>query len=163
MSLLFVLTTISGQHLKKIDKKLNATFGKIDYWSSFSGYNEKINPSDSLENANDLFEKMLLEYTSSNSQTISYSFKDLADNGLKIVTSESGLFRIYSWDTSTGGTMHYYRNVFQYKEGTKVFSKTFERIRALPATNIGLASSGRPATGNFVQKKPQYRHTPKIS
>ncbi|MDB5224342.1 MAG: uncharacterized protein JWN83_3009 [Chitinophagaceae bacterium] len=129
ISLFFILTPAFGQDLKSIDKKLIAAFDKINYWAFFKTDDEKINPYDSLEEANNLFESLLLKYTSSNSQTISYSFKSLADSGLTIVTSEDGLFRIYSWDTWTGGTMHNFRNVFQYKTDIKVFSKIFKPKR----------------------------------
>ncbi|MBK7884432.1 MAG: hypothetical protein IPJ81_12070 [Chitinophagaceae bacterium] len=125
ISLLFILTTTFGQDIKSIDKKLNSAFSKINYWAFFNENNEKINPYDSLQKANDLFEYLLLKYTSSNPQTISYNFKSLVDSGLTIVTSEDGLFKIYSWDTWTGGTMHYFRNVFQFKSDSKVFSKIF--------------------------------------
>lgn len=40
-----------------------------------------------------------------------------------IVTSDDHLFRIYSWDTWQGGTMHDFENVFQYKSEEKVYSK----------------------------------------
>ena len=30
------------------------------------------------------------------------------------------MFRIYSWDTETGGTMHVFENVMQYRSGTKI-------------------------------------------
>lgn len=41
-----------------------------------------------------------------------------------VATSKDGKFRVYSWDTLTGGTMHFYENVFQYQgAGGKVFSK----------------------------------------
>ena len=125
--LLFLnLTTSFAQDLKTIDKKLNAAFGKINYWAFLNTDDEKINPYDSLQEANDLFEGLLLKYTSSNSPTISYSFKSLADSGVTIVTSEDGLFRIYSWNTQTGGTMRNFRNVFQYKTDKKVFSRVLK-------------------------------------
>lgn len=127
ISFLFILTTSFAQDLKSIDKKLNTAFGKINYWAFLKTDDEKINAYDSLQAANDLFERLLLKYTSSNSQTISFNFKSLADSGLTIVTSEDGLFRIYSWDTWTGGTMHNFRNVFQFKSGTNVFSKIFKK------------------------------------
>jgi uncharacterized protein Veg len=127
ISLLFILTTTFGQDLKSIDKKLNAAFGKINYWAFLKTDDEKISAYDSLLKANDLFESLLLKYTSSNSQTISYNFKSLADSGLTITTSDDGLFRIYSWNTWTGGTMHNFRNIFQFKSDTKVFSKSFKR------------------------------------
>jgi hypothetical protein len=65
---------------------------------------------------------LLMDYTSKYPETISGGFKDLAANGLDIATSADGLFRIYSWDTWTGGTMHFFDNVYQYKAGDKVFS-----------------------------------------
>jgi uncharacterized protein Veg len=127
ISLLFILTTTFGQDLKSIDKKLNTAFRKINYWAFLKTDDEKISTDDSLQKANDLFEGLLLKYTSLNSQTISYNFKSLADSGLTIVTSEDGLFRIYSWDTWTGGTMHIFRNIFQFKSDAKVFSKTLKQ------------------------------------
>jgi hypothetical protein len=38
---------------------------------------------------------------------------------LTILTSSDKLFRIYSWDTWTGGTMHFFENVMQYNSGGK--------------------------------------------
>lgn len=124
--LLFILTTTFGQDLNIIDKSLSAALVKINYWAFFKTDNQKISPDDSLQQANDLFEGLLLKYTSSNAQTISHSFKSLVDSGLRIATSDDGLFRIYSWDTWTGGTMHFFKNVFQFKSDTKVFSKAFK-------------------------------------
>ena len=126
ITLFFTLSTTFGQDLKLIDKKLITAFSKINYWAFLETDNEKINLYDSLQDANNLFETLLVNYTSSNAQTISYSFKSLTDSGLTIATSDDGLFRIYSWDTWTGGTMHSFRNVFQYKTGNTIFSKIIE-------------------------------------
>jgi len=122
-----MMTTTFGQDLVSIDKKLNAAFGKIHYWRFLKTDHEKISAYDSLQKANDLFESLLLKYTSSNMQTIAYSFKSLEDSGLIIATSDDGLFRIYSWDTWTGGTMHIFRNVFQFKSDSNTFSKKLTR------------------------------------
>ena len=122
-----------GQNLKVINHRLNDAFKRINYWA-FNKRNtgdELVNSYDSLQKANDYFEKMLLKFTAGNPQTLDFNFKDLIDSGLIIATSEDNLFRIYTWDTQTGGTMHRFRNIFQYKNGDKAFSK----INRLKNTN----------------------------
>jgi hypothetical protein len=116
------ISNLHSQTLQEIDKDLGQAFAKIEYWSNYDSKNDKIYQYDSLEKANTDFEKMLLKYTASNSKTLSYRFKDLSDDGLTILTSEDGLFRIYSWDTYTGGTMHFFKNVFQYRNSKGTFS-----------------------------------------
>jgi hypothetical protein len=46
---------------------------------------DKINADDSLEEANDDFEKLLTKYTSTNPLTLYFDFKNLIDNGLIII------------------------------------------------------------------------------
>lgn len=120
------LTNVFSQDLQSIDKQLNAAFGKINYWAFIETTDENINRYDSLDASNELFESLLVKYTASNSETISFAFQSLADSGLRIVTSEDGLFRIYSWDTWTGGSMHNFRNVFQYKTDNRIFSQVLK-------------------------------------
>lgn len=109
-----------GQKLAEIEKQLNAVFQKITP-------DDRNNTNyDSLEAANTQFEKLLLQYTASNPETLHYDFKALKKNGLLITTSEDGKFRIYSWDTWTGGTMHYFKNVYQYEGNKKVYSEARE-------------------------------------
>ncbi|VEH22591.1 Uncharacterised protein [Chryseobacterium nakagawai] len=114
-----------GQNMSVIEKQLNEAFQKINYWSS-DGRDHK-DSYDSLAVANTKFEKLLVRYTSSQPQTISHDFKSLEKNGLIVKTSEDGKFRIYSWDTWTGGTMHFFKNVFQYETiDKKIYSKAVE-------------------------------------
>jgi hypothetical protein len=55
-----------------------------------------------------------------------YKFSEL-DKLMHIVTSDDGRFRIYSWDTEDGGTMHNFSRVYQYQAADgKVYSKTDE-------------------------------------
>lgn len=124
--ILFLITAhcLFGQNMSTIEKQLNDAFQKINYWSSDG--QSKESSSDSLYTANIKFEKLLLQYTSSNPQTLHYHFKSLEKNGLFITTSEDGKFRIYSWDTWTGGTMHFFKNVFQYESNKKLYSKIIE-------------------------------------
>lgn len=77
--------------------------------------------NDSLEAQSDLFSSKLLSYISKNPATLNYSFQALKDsNVVEIATSADSLFRIYSWDTWLGGTMHDFENIYQYKSGGKV-------------------------------------------
>jgi hypothetical protein len=101
---------------------LTRAFAKIEYWYAYNSENSTFERYDSLEKANADFEKMLLKYTASNSKTISYAFQKLSSSGLIIRTSEDELFRIYSWNTNTGGTMRFYRTVFQYKNKKGTYS-----------------------------------------
>jgi hypothetical protein len=73
---------------------------------------------DSLAHANAMFAKKLSYYISKCPFTINQKFSSLANDHLDISTSNDGLFRIYSWDTWTGGTMHFFENVMQYKSGS---------------------------------------------
>lgn len=119
----FFSTQLSfGQDISKIEAKLSKAFYKIQYWKFYDN-RKTVESNDLLEKANDQFEKLLLNLTSKNPQTLNYKFKSLIDNGLTISTSADGNFRIYNWDTWTGGTMHFYKNVYQYRVGDKVFSK----------------------------------------
>ncbi|WP_347218561.1 hypothetical protein [Chryseobacterium sp.] len=124
LTCLFAVHCLFGQNISTVEKQLDEAFQKINYWSS-EGRDQK-NSYDSLAVANTKFEKLLVQYTSSQPQTISHNFKSLEKNGLIVATSEDGKFRIYSWDTWTGGTMHFFRNVFQYEANKKVYSKAAE-------------------------------------
>lgn len=126
ITLLFLLTTsfLFGQNMPAIEKQLNDVFQKINYWSSEGQSNE--HSYDSLYSANTKFENLLLKYTASNPQTLRYDFKTLKKNGIVVASSEDGKFRIYSWDTETGGTMRFFKNIFQYEENKNVESKVIE-------------------------------------
>src|SRR6516164_7870976 len=100
----FISSLSFGQDVKIIEANLKEAFLKIDYKNAGS-----------LTKSNEEFEKLLLKVTSSNPETILYDFKDLTSCGLTIATSDDSLFRIYSWDTRSGGTMHYFENVFQFR------------------------------------------------
>jgi hypothetical protein len=84
---------------------------------------KKINPANSdNSDVNDQFAKKLYNYASHNPATINYPFNALKETDLDIATADDGQFRIYSWDTEAGGTLHYFESVFQYKSGTKTMA-----------------------------------------
>ena len=124
--LLLLSVSSFGQDLAALEHNLLAKFQRIRYWHSFSSDDDKINSIDSLEKANLTFQKALLPFTGREPATLSYVFQQLQDSGLTIATSADHRFRIYSWDTEEGGTMHFFSSVYQYQTEQGVFSKTFQ-------------------------------------
>ena len=107
----------SGQTVSAIEKSLLARLANIEKWSNYGDHPDY----DKLEKENDLFKKELLRFTRQPA-TLSAAFPRLKKE-LRIVTSKDGRLRIFSWDRQTGGTMHDYDNVFQYRSsGGKVLS-----------------------------------------
>jgi hypothetical protein len=119
------LNQLPAQHPYSIEQELRSYFEKIDYWARF---NDSAHPDlskfDSLEAANQIFRSSLLAHTAAYPSTMNYEFKELEALGLHIRTSPDRQFRIYSWDTYTGGTAHIYDAVMQYKSDNKVYSRS---------------------------------------
>lgn len=73
---------------------------------------------------NKLLKQKLLKY-GRGASTLKYDFRGLTDK-LYVATSKDGKFRIYSWDTESGGSMHFFDGVYQYQTSKgKVFAKAF--------------------------------------
>jgi hypothetical protein len=123
LSLLLICINTFGQIDKNYEKKLNKLIEKRNYWDNESDKRYDLKSSDSLDKYNVEFEKYLLKVTGSAPETIKSDFKILKKNGINILTSKDGNFRIYTWNTLDGGTMQFYRNIFQYKADGKVYSK----------------------------------------
>lgn len=77
-----------------------------------------------LDAENRVLKQKLLRY-GKKLATLKYDFKALAER-MYITTSKDRRFRIYSWDTNTGGTMKFFEGVFQFqgKRG-RVYSQPF--------------------------------------
>lgn len=119
---LFLLTfsfSIFAQTPQTIEQELVKNIKEVQKYSDYgSNYDDE-----KLSKANEVFEQNLLKYTK-NVSTLNYKFAALGKL-MQIATSEDGKFRIYSWDTETGGTMHDYSRVYQYQGGDgEVYSKT---------------------------------------
>lgn len=124
--------SLYAQHPVKIEQELLAQLRKINYWAANNDSSRLVDSYDSLEQANKEFRNHLLRYTSTVHATIGYDFYELQKQGLTIKTSNDGLFRIYSWDTRTGGTAHVFDAVFQYRNGNRLFSTTVNREEGDP-------------------------------
>ena len=121
LTLFFVGQVCFGQtnSCDKVDKELTNIYSKI-----FPFY---YGDQDSLNYYSDLFASTLTNFIKNNPATLDCKFKSLTDsNACGIVTTSNGLFRIYSWDTWQGGTMHRYKNLFQFKSGDKVYTTDFD-------------------------------------
>lgn len=103
----------------KTDKKLAATYARIAPF--YYG-----NP-DSLLYYSDLFSTRLRNFVRRNPSTIGYNFPLLTSKkACRIVTTTDGTFRIYSWNTWLGGTMGHFRNLFQFKSDTVIYTTDFD-------------------------------------
>ncbi|MDH3529097.1 MAG: hypothetical protein OEQ28_06000 [Acidobacteriota bacterium] len=106
---------------EEIENELVGLMAEIEKYSSYSGeYSDERDTK--LANANIAFRNRLLEHTSQHASTLAYSFPKLGEE-MMIETSSDGHLRIYSWDTLSGGTMHMYDNVYQYRGLDGVRSK----------------------------------------
>ncbi|MET3502551.1 hypothetical protein ABIC45_004175 [Mucilaginibacter rubeus] len=121
---LFCFITVNklvAQTPQAVEADLLKSFKKIEYWDEQQRKGGD-GASESLEGANDEFGSKLKKYAETYPASISMPFNSLKKEQLDIFTSADGLFRIYSWDTWTGGTMHICANVLQYKAGDKTKS-----------------------------------------
>lgn len=116
---LFTNTLLSQEKgLKEIEIDLCKSYNRL-FKNGF-----KINSNwDSLVQQNRDFRSKIEKYTSLYPQTLTYNFDSLANTKVKIISAEDQCFRIYSWDTWSGGTLHYFENALQYKINDSVFSK----------------------------------------
>lgn len=114
ISMMLCLQCFSQQsQLQALDSRLAAMYDKLS-----------TQPDDPDQPAQSkAFMTTLMKELSKEPLTLGYSFPLLRE-GLRISTSDDGLLRIYSWDDLTGGTMRFYRTVFQYKSGNVVMVKS---------------------------------------
>jgi hypothetical protein len=112
---LFISSALFAQTPKAVESDLYKSFKRIDYWNKMR-FDTKVNPFDSLLKANLVFGKKLKFYC--NNFPIA-SEPPFNDSDLKTIYSKDNLFRIFSWDTETGGTMLFFDNVMQYKSSSR--------------------------------------------
>lgn len=98
---------------------MEKSFSKISVWT-YDQYGEA--SYDSIEKFNNDFEALLLQVLVDNPKTLTANFEKPETETFGTTTSPDGNLRIYSWDDRLGGTMRYFRNVFQYKTNGKVYA-----------------------------------------
>ncbi len=115
------LANLKGQNssLVKIESNLQNSYLRL---LSFRFNNTQL---DSIWTENLSFRNKLEFYTSNFPSSLTHPFDSLQGENIYIASSKDKMFRIYSWDTWQGGTMHIFENVIQYKSEGKVYSQTF--------------------------------------
>jgi len=82
------------------------------------------NDYDSVSFYSDKFEKEFSNFIENNQTTLNYPFKKLTDgNFCWIRTSPDKNFRVYSWDTWMGGTMHIFKTIYQWRSNGRVHTE----------------------------------------
>jgi hypothetical protein len=106
--LVFATFNIVAENTKEIENDLVQKLDEIQKWSSYGGnYDEE-----KLLTANESFRKTLAKYAVQKI-VLEYPFPKLKGK-MQIATSPDGKFRVYSWDTEMGGTMHDFDNLYQF-------------------------------------------------
>ena len=130
---------------EEIENELVSIYEKIENNSSYMpGWSEKRDQR--LEEANKLFQKRLLEFTSQHPSTLKYRFPKLRELVNIKESSDNGL-RIYTWDTLQGGTMHFFGVVYQFQGVDGVTSQSSFWDEGDPAGLIKDVSSIKTRNG----------------
>lgn len=119
---LLLLSISTFSQTSKAEQILIQKFRSIQYWKDKLLNEPKTAFNDSLIRSNEIFKQSLLKYTTEGA-SLNYPFKQLQKEGVHIASAKDGCFRIYSWDTLTGGSMHFFDNIYQFKESGKTYSK----------------------------------------
>lgn len=116
-------TSLFAQSPARVEQQLLEHLKKINAWAETRQTGTPVDVEDSIENENMLVGDLLQKLTAEVPSSIRYGFDKLSRGGLIDITeSKDGLFRIYSWDIQSGGTVPSYNRVYQYRTGDKVYS-----------------------------------------
>jgi hypothetical protein len=84
---------------------------------------------DSLEIANKRLADFIIN-TGQKADMISMPFRELDSSSINILTSDDKNFRIYCWNTETGGTMRFFNALAQYRSVNGIKTAVLNRIDA---------------------------------
>jgi hypothetical protein len=119
------IVSFSQKSPKSIETDLKRHFEKIWYWDEHHEMNDTIDTYDSMQRANAYILHQIIKQGYNNRASLTYPFTALSQY-LDVITSKDKSFRIYSWDTYTGGTMHIFYSVAQYLgSDNKVYTQSF--------------------------------------
>lgn len=93
----------------------------ISLLPSYSGTEENLEKNKS-------FKEKLISVLENNPSSLNFPFDSLKKAYVSVLTSRDGNFRVYCWDSYTGGTMHFFDRIYQYKTAgkTKIWSPITE-------------------------------------
>jgi hypothetical protein len=102
-------------------------------------YNKMMRHNDSTDYYAEAFEKAFLLLLKSDNKTLQYSFAKLTQNNkMQIKKSADGKLKIYTWDDQSGGTMRFFKTIYQYKNGSGI--------------NVEIENLEEGDAGNFIVK-----------
>lgn len=113
ISIFFILiacAVVIAQSASKIEDELLAHIQKLEKASNYGGTSDY----DVLSRENKTLRNLLIKY-SKRADILAYPFPRLKDK-IRVTTSKNGRLRSYSWDTESGGTMHDFITVFQFRD-----------------------------------------------
>ena len=115
----FLACIAAAQTPQAVEAELLSVLGRISDSGSYLGnYDETKN-----EHANAELRSLLVRI-GNRQDILRYAFAGLKED-MWVATSPDGKFRIYSWDRSIGGTMHFFDCVLQYQAANgRVFAQT---------------------------------------
>ncbi len=124
--LVILFLVFAGVAFAQTPKSVEREFvGYLENISKYGNYGGGYDDGKLAKNNADLREK-LLKY-GKRADILKFGFPGLKDK-MYVTTSKDGRLRIYSWDLETGGTMHDFASVFQYRgKSGKVYSWTEDR------------------------------------
>ena len=111
--LLLSLSSFSQKSPKLLEAELKKQFEKIRSLDENPTINDTINTYDSMQRVNDFILDQIVKQGNNNTALLNYAFTSL-NQYIDVTTSKDKSFRVYSWDTYAGGSMHFYYAVAQY-------------------------------------------------
>src|SRR5690349_17808043 len=114
--LLLMSTRSFAQSIEEAEQKISYYLGKINYWD----LNELNDDQDSLSIYNEALFSFMTHFLQSTPSSIKAKFEIARSKELDILTSADGKFRIYCWNTQEGGTMQFFKTIFQFSNSEKV-------------------------------------------
>ncbi|MBZ0204549.1 MAG: hypothetical protein K8I03_16165 [Ignavibacteria bacterium] len=121
LAVFFSSSSAFAQNTSEIQAMLTGHLKRMAYYKY-----DAPNP-DSIDIHNSFFKKLLIKYLTEHPSTLNTGLNKVVKAGLMIASSPDSLFRIYSWDTQSGGTMRFYDNVYQYRSVDKVYCRVSEK------------------------------------
>jgi hypothetical protein len=112
-------TAHTQSNTASIDTDLYQHLKNIRQWREDDRYNNLEGSYDSVVIENERLIKKMLDAFNKYPATLSAPFDSL-DTGMNIASSPDKKFRVYSWNTETGGTMRFFANIIQFKTPTGV-------------------------------------------
>jgi hypothetical protein len=116
---LFVASSAIAQTPTAVERELIGYADNLTKYGTYAGGYD----GDKLDKNNAALKNALIKY-GKRADILAYAFPRLNDK-MYVTTSKDGKFRVYSWDLESGGTMHDFDSIFQYRgKSGKVYTWT---------------------------------------